>query len=259
MYIGDIIILLIALIVFIVGCKKGLLKRITSLLAWVGSIALTSVLHDPLLEEMIKKDSAISCVNIINKFDLKIMEWFSSKSPVFSESLSNHNEQSLSAALSEINVPSFLHSHFTNGLSDAINSPVDYTLGSYLASIISAFAFSILVYIVLFLLIFLILRLVAHYIDKLRDVFVIGFIDGVLGGIYSLLKLTFVVSLIFLLLTYLVNGTGFGKTIFEFLSPYMGLEEEGFSICKYLYYENPILQLISAISFDELIDKILPI
>ena len=259
MYIGDIIIIVIALIVFIVGCKKGLLKRITSFLAWVGSVALTSVLHDPLLAEMLKADSPISFTNTIAKFDLKLVEWFNSKSPIFADALASHNEQSLSSALSEINIPSFLHSYFTNSMTDAINSSVDYTLGSYLASIISAFTFSIIVYIVLFLLIFIVLRLIAHYVDKLRDVFVIGFVDGVLGGIYSLLKYVFIVSLVFLMLTYIINGTGFGKTIFDFLSPYMGLEEEGFSICRYLYYENPILQLISAISFDELIDKILPI
>ncbi len=256
MAIADYIFLGIALIAFIIGCKKGLLKRITGFLAWVGSIVLTSILHQPVLEFLLDSQNAININSILANFNDKIAKWFIEKSPLFSESLVGKNETVIEGALIEAGIPGFLHGHFIDGLNEAIESGADYTLASYFANIVSAFICSIIVYLVLFLLIFLVFRLIAHYIDKLRDVFAISLIDGVLGGLFSVLKFAFVVCLIFLVLSMIV-GTNADSNIYNFLSSYLGFDNEGMGICKYIYFENPLLKLISMISFDELIDKIL--
>lgn len=256
MAIADYILLGIALIAFIIGCKKGLLKRITGFLAWVGSVTLTSILHQPVLEFLLDSNNSININSVLTNFNDKISTWFIEKSPIFAESLVGKNESIIKSALSEAGIPGFLHSHFIDGLNEAINSGVDYTLASYFANIVSAFICSIIVYLALFLLIFLVLRLIAHFIDKLRDVFAISLIDGVLGGLFSVLKFAFVVCLIFLILS-MIGGTNADSNFYQFISSYLGFDTEGTGICEYIYFENPILKLISMISFDELIDKIL--
>jgi hypothetical protein len=55
----------------------------------------------------------------------------------------------------------------------------------------------------------------------------------------------------------MIGGTNADSNFYQFISSYLGFDTEGTGICEYIYFENPILKLISMISFDELIDKIL--
>ena len=256
MCIADIILLMIALIIFIIGCKKGLLKRISSFLAWIGTFIITSVLHEPVLKMLLDPNSSLSLNNIFDNMNVKIAEWVISKSEIFSQPLNEQSGEILTNALSLLGVPSFLHSYFLEGLSESINSGAGYTLGSYCANVIGTFIFSTIVYLVIFLLIFLIFKIIVHYIEKLKEVFAISLIDSVLGGIFSVLKYVVVLSIVFVVLSLIIGGSPETSKIYLLLAPYCGFENE-FSICKYLYYENPLLKLISLISLDEIINLIL--
>lgn len=256
MVIGDIVLLALIVIVCIFGYKKGLLKRIVSFFAWLGTFILTPIIHKPLLNETTKVDSPISLTNFINNISMKINDWLCGKSEIFSQNLSLQTEETTKAALSEVGIPKFLHKFLIENLDEALASSNHGTLGDYFGDIVGAFLFSALLYIAIFLVLFIILTIIAKVIDKARDVFFVGVVDGVLGATYNVLKLSVVVCLIFLLLTYISSINGFGDKVFEFLSPYLGLEKEGFSICKYLYFENPIGKLISSISLEDLFNKL---
>ena len=130
-------------------------------------------------------------------------------------------------------------------------------VGDFLASMLSTKLITVGSFIVTFLVVFIVLKIIIGLLRKIRDIPGIGFIDGLLGGAYSVIKTAIFVCVLFWIATILTGIPGFGDAIANFLKSDMKLDSETFGIAKFVYLNNPIDNILKNVNFNDLLSQVI--
>lgn len=230
----DIVIIVLALIFAIRGFVRGFTKQFLGSLSWL----VAGILAIIFCETLAKILSDFSLADTINN---KVFNWFASKGDAFTTQLPIITKEHLSGSLSELGIPSFLHSLVIGNID--MSNTTDISVATLIAPKITYLALVIISYILIYVLSFIILKVIAHMFGKAIRGSAIGLIDGVLGFMWGCVKATIVISVAMLLLS-LLTTLPIGESINNWLIKDMKLNEDNIGIAKFIYENNPILILL---------------
>lgn len=157
---------------------------------------------------------------------------FLEQSPSLSQ---NVTEPNLRQALEDLSMPDFIK--------DLISNSIDYD--TVTASIIDAITplfktmiLLVIAFVSLFIgsmIVFFFLKILSRMVTKIP---VIKQIDKVLGALFGLFKVTIIIYVLLLILSFLLAVPGFNDLIGDFVSIDMQLESDSFRLSKWLYDNN---------------------
>lgn len=242
----DIVIIAFLLIFIIIGFVKGFIKQalkaVSGIAAFIAALALCKKVGVILFETSI----GTKMLEYFNNF-------FSSKGEIFTTSGEALTDELITQGLTEAGIPSFLHKIILGSID--VSSFTDITLGQYLATMITNAILVVVSYLAIYLVVFLVIRLIGKLIGGAVRGSALGFIDGFFGAMWCAVKATFILSCLFLVLSFVVT-LPFGESINTWITNDMKLTEEGFGIAKFLYQNNPILFILNKIDISSTIDSI---
>lgn len=232
----DIVLVLIAIILIIVGYKKGFIKKLISLAGILVIVVFSAVLCGQFSEFMIHN----------NIFYPSIYE------SIYNNIIGNFDEQNIeltyitvSEALEQgLNVPKFFADFICNGIEEGSASLPALEAASKIAEYLSSIVMTIISFFVLLIGTFisvLILKLVA---DALRTNKLIRFVDGVLGAIFYIAVYAVIVCVLFYALSLMIDQTWF-ESAREWLDVDMMLSDDSkFRISKAIYESNILKRIL---------------
>lgn len=232
----DIVIILVAIILMVVGYKKGFIKKLISL-AGILVIVVFSVMFCGQFAEFMKHHGIFYpsinesiCNNIIGNFEEKGIE-------ITVLSVSEALEQGL-------NVPKFFADIICNGIENGSAELPAIEAAGRISEYLSSIVMTIIAFFILLIgtfLIVLILKLVA---DALRTNKLIKFVDGVLGMIFYLAVYAVIICVLFYALSIFIDQEWFTPAR-EWLNVDMMLEDDSkFRISKAIYESNILKRIL---------------
>lgn len=237
----DIVIYILLLAMIIIGFSKGFFKQILSAANWLVSLILAILLVKPFSSLMGKTALQVS----INS---KVTAWVASKGDLFTMPYdpSSGNAQ-ISEAISEhLKLPKFIADMIASGIK--FDVPDGTTLADLLGPAIGIIIMGILSFIILFIIFLIIIKIIVNLLNIVFDRGVLGLVNKLLGAALGLVKGLIIVSLAMLLVSVL---SGVLPAVNEFLVSDLKLGTDSFSIGKYFYEKNPLVELFKgSFSFD---------
>lgn len=232
----DIILILIMIIAAILGFKKGFMKKVLSLVGIIGIIVFSWSFSGQ-FAQMLKYNDIIY-PDIYGTINSNIVAGFGS-----SFGADATTGQLVSAALG---IPDFLGNFIASRLNLPSSGDLIIAVSEGITTIaMNGIAFLILV--VSLLLLFGIAMLVIHILKKNK---IIKFVDGVLGMILYLAIAFIIISILFFILSLIMNQEWFSSAK-EWLVVDMMLEDDTkFRLSKALYEGNIITRIITFIFGD---------
>lgn len=248
----DIIVIAVLVISLIFGFLKGFVKQIVKAASGIIAFFLAIVFCKKL--GVILLDTSLG-QKILEYFN----SYFASKSEFFTTNIETLTTEVLKTGLSEAGIPSILHNIILNsiGESGVLNFSSEMTLGLYLSTVITNILLVIISFVLIFLIIFILIRIIGRIISGVVRGSALGIIDSCLGGCWSLIKGLFVISVIFLILSFIVTFP-FAESINTWIISDMNLNDDGFGVAKMIYQNNPILFLLNKINISSMIDSLIP-
>ena len=235
-----IIYLVIIALLLLIGIKRGLFKTLISLIKDILSFVLSLIFVKPLTLLFVNS-------NLGTKLTLKFETLLIEKNPLFETILTPSNKDKLiEMTLQQLNLPAKIVELFSKMLSNTINleSVNDLSIAAAIAPTITYYIFLVLS----FILIFIVVRILARLLNKLFKSFeqipLLKFVNRFFGGILGLVVGVLLVCMISYALTFIIP---LDLPISNWFIENMKLNEETFTISKYLYNENILLIIISYI------------
>ncbi len=237
----DTVILLMFILFIIIGFIRGFFKQVLSSLAWIIAMIAACSLYIP-------ASSLLMDTGIGSSLSNTIYDWIAGNGELFTTPVASMTEEYLTEVLSELGIPNVLH-NIIIGLID-FSDFQNISIAEYLGPKITSILLMVISFIIIYLLVFIITKILAKLFGNIVRGSALGFIDGTLGAIWGAVKVTILVSLFMLGLSFIVTMP-FGDTINEWITNDMKLAEEGFGIAKFFYENNPILFVLSKLSIDK--------
>ena len=241
----DIAIYLLILVLLLIGYFKGFFKQILTTANWLVSLVLAIILVKP-FSLLMQKTTLQATINT------KIGEWVASKGDIFNIAYdpSSGNAQISEAINESLKLPKFIADLIAGGIS--FDVPAGTTLVDVIAPAIGVIVMTVISFIILFVGLFIVLQIVIKILNIVFDRGVLGIFNKVLGALLGLVKGVILVSLIMLLVSIL---SGVIPSLNEFVIVDLKLGQEGFSIGKYFYEQNPLIELFKgSFSFDGILE-----
>lgn len=237
----DIIILVMFLAAIVFGYFRGFIKQVLSSLAWV--IALIAAIF------LCKSVSGFIFETSLGfKLNDVISGWISDKGEIFTKVIPSLTDEYFVQVLTEMKIPSILHD-FLIGLVD-VSEFQNTSIADFVSPKITSFILLVGSFIAIFVVLFILIKILSKIFGDAVRGSALGVVDGVLGAIWGCVKVLILVSTIMLALSFIVS-LPFGEAINEWITNDMRLTEEGFGIAKFFYEKNPILLIISKLSFNK--------
>lgn len=230
----DCIVLFLFLVFMIIGFFKGFLKQVFSTLGWIIALIAATLLSKPI-------GNALFQTNLGIGLNGSIYNWIVSKGELFSTPVPQLTSEYLNDALSNLGIPSFLHSVVIKMID--VNAYQDMSIAEIISPKLASFFLIAISYVVVYLIVFLFAKLLASLAKKIVRGSALGLFDGILGALWCGVKVGIFVSLAMLLLSF-ITTMPFGGPITEWLNKDMKLLEEGFGIAKFFYEFNPIFYVL---------------
>lgn len=242
----DIVVIVFLVIFLIFGFIKGFVKQIVKAASGIIAFGLAVAFCK-------KVGGLLFDTTVGTKISNYFYNYLASKGELFTKSGVSLTEEVISQGLSEAGIPAFLHKLIIGSID--LSKVTDISLGEYLATALSNAILVVLSFIVIYLVVFLLVKLLGRIIGGAVRGSALGLIDGFLGAVWSLVKATFILSCLFLILSF-VCTLPFGESINAWITNDMKLTEEGFGIAKFLYQNNPILFVLDKLNISSTIDSI---
>lgn len=230
---------IIALSVFL-GIKRGLFKTLTSLIKDILSFVLSVFLAKPVTMLLVNS-------NIGSKLSLKFETLLIEKNPIFETIITESNKDKLiELTLQQLNLPIKIVELFAKLLSNSIDleSVSEVTIASSIAPTITYYIFLVISFILIFIIVRLLVRLLNRLFKSFEQIPLIKVVNKLCGGLLGVVIGFLLVCLISYGLTFVIP---LDLPISNWLINNMKLNEETFTISKYLYNENILLIIISYI------------
>ncbi len=233
MGIVDIIIIVAFVLFILIGIIKGMFKQLLGTCALFVAMILAFLLCKPVSAKLYTADLGQNITN-------SITTWVEKKGEIFTQNISESNDEMISDALSEVGIPKFLHKVIINEAVDQIDS---MNLGEYIGTKLAHLALVCISYIALFIILFIVLKILSVILGKvLHKIPVVAMLDRILGGVMGFVKAFVVVSVAMILLSFLASVI---SSVNDFVVSDMRLNEEGFRLAKFFYANNPLLIILS--------------
>ena len=165
----DIIMLIVLLIAFIIGVSRGFLKQILSLLGLVAGIVVAVLFCDDIVALINTNVPSIPSAieNIIAQSDA-----FKDLTKPFT------NEQEIIAALQTSSIPAFLHETIASAI-------VESGFELQIVKVFATWALYVIVFVVTVIVSLIVFAIVKKVLISLTKIRVIGFVDKILGIVFS--------------------------------------------------------------------------
>lgn len=242
----DIVVIAFLLIFFIVGFIKGFVKQVVKAASGIIAFIVALVFCK-------KLGAFIFETSLGSRIAEYFYDFLSTKGEIFTTKGVALTDELISEGLTQAGIPSFLHKLIIGSID--VSSFTDISLGEYLAVMITNAILVAVSYLLIYLVVFLVVRLIGKLIGGAVRGSALGFIDGFFGAAWCLIKATFILSCLFLILSFVVT-LPFGESINTWITNDMKLTEEGFGVAKFLYQNNPILFIFNKIDISSAIDSI---
>ena len=219
----DIILAAIIILAFITGAKKGLIKSVWHLGAWVAAIVLTLVLVSP-------ATSVLRGTSLYGTIRGKIMTSMSDKTKNvddFFNDVQNRKQTALDTGIPEFLVPSVM-----KDVDISAANGVKETLVGEISDSAANVAIKIIAFVALLIIIRLLLSLLYVILNALSKLPLIKTSNRLLGGLLSVINVMFIVYVILAVLSYLSLSN---TAVYDIIDKtYM---------IKYFYNSNMLLKL----------------
>ncbi len=226
----DLVLYVFVAIFCIIGLFKGFVNTVYSLVKGFVSIIGAYFLTTPVV-------NYLSSTSFYSTIKEKIFNWTVEKAPSLNNQIDigNYKEQIVTAA-EEAGIPDFLQGFLSNSIKVG-EEYIGKSVGDFLSDYLSNAFFTIISFIVLFILISLIVYLIFKIFRTIVDRGGFRIMDRLLGLITNGVVALFIICLLFILF----NGIGVViPSIDEWLKSLIYDSNEGFSISKYIYENNPL-------------------
>ena len=175
-----------------------------------------------------------------------VFEWIASKGETFTQPISEIASGDLNSTLTNLGIPSFLQNMILNMID--LSEYENMCLANLIAPKAVSILLSCLCFVVIFLIVLIISKILAKLSSKIVKGSALGFFDGLLGALWSGVKVAVFVSLVMLGLSF-VSTLSFGQGINSWITNDMRLMDESFGIAKIFYEHNPLLYVIEILPF----------
>jgi uncharacterized membrane protein required for colicin V production len=242
----DIAIYLLILVLVIIGFARGFFKQVLSTANWLVSLILAIVLVKP-FSGLMQKTALQGTINNT------IETWISSKDILnIAYDPSSGNAQ-ISEAISEVlKLPKFIADIIAKGIN--FDVPAGTTLAQVITPSIGVIVMTVISFLILFIGLIIILQIIIRFLNVVFDRGILGIFNKILGAVLGLAKGFIIVCLAMLLVSIL---SGVIPSLNEFLINDLKLGQEGFSIGKYFYENNPLVAFFKgSFSFDNILDNL---
>lgn len=241
----DIAVCGIAFLFAISGFIKGFMKQVFSILAWAGALVVAFMFCNTVAK-------MISDFSFSKEVTKSIYDWFASKNEAFTLSGVELTSEYLGEQLKTMGIPTFLHKIIIGAL--PLESLKDVSVATFLSEKLTSFFLVAASFVGLYLVSFIIIKIIASLLKNAVKGNALSAIDGILGLAWGAVKAGIIISVLFLIMSFLVT-LPFGQSLNEWLIKDMKLAEEGFGIAKYIYQNNPILLLLDKLDLSNILKQ----
>ena len=223
----------ICLIVFfvifmLIGYIKGFLGILLSVCKGLASIIISYFLAKPFGELLYK-------MGLGNLIGGKLETTFTNATPLANEIITSETQNEVfSNALTELNIPEFLHKIITNLIGKG-NITEGETLGHYIAHAVAMLACTVISFVILVIALKVILFIFRKIFSGISKMPVFGQLNRILGLAVNFLYAWLIISAIFWAVALIST---FIPEVGEFVTNIFKLNEEPMTIAKWLYEHN---------------------
>lgn len=231
----DIIVAILFLLFMIIGFIKGFTKQTLSSFAWLIALIAAIFLCKLTSSLIINTSLGVSLTD-------KISGWLSAKGgDIVTTPVDSLTEEMLTESLKSMGIPVFAHSFLMKNLD--LSAVQNISIVEYVSPKITLYILIAASFILVYLIVFLVVKLIAKLLGDAIKNSPFGFIDRILGAIWGIVKATFIVSILMLLIS-LVMSLPIAE-VNEWLINDMKLNTDEFGLAKFIYEHNPIMLIIS--------------
>ncbi len=231
------IFLIIILIFLLVGTLNGFIKTLLIFSKGIVSYLIASLFSKPLANLLLKLPFTNSAKNGISN-------WIISINPSFGETIMPNQSDKVYESMKSLPLPNFITKALATNITSSIPSE-GITIANEVSYQILLLLFTILSFIILIVATRILLQLfssiIKKFIDSLHGIKVIDRIFGIVLGLFLGIC---IVDLICICLTGIMN-TPFLSSWGNALIDIMKLNEDNFTISKFMYEHNLLLFIIS--------------
>lgn len=216
----DVLIVISVVSMIILGWKHGFLLKIVEMASSLFGLIASLLLARPfsnLLDQWFGAD-----------IQAKLEAHFLEQSPTLSQ---NVTEPGLRQALEELSMPEFIINWIN--IEDTTESIIETITPFFKTMILLVIAFVSLF--IGSMIVFFFLKILSRMVTKIP---VIKQIDKVLGALFGLFKVTIVIYILLLLLSFVLAVPGINDLIGDFINIDMQLNADSFRLSKWLYDHN---------------------
>ncbi|QWC00562.1 CvpA family protein [Mycoplasmatota bacterium] len=223
----DILIIISVIAMVMIGWQKGFLLKIVELASTLFGLIASLLLTRPFSKLLDKWFGS--------NIELKINEYFLEKNPELSQNLDSLGREELKSILEDMSMPNFISKWIVESVDfqaisqsviDAI-TPLFKTMVLIVIAFISLFIGSMII--------FFFLKILSRMITKIP---IIKQIDKVLGAIFGLFKVTMIIYILLLILSFALAIPAINSMIGDFVYIDMQLDSSSFRLSKWLYDNN---------------------
>ena len=240
----DFVLIGISVIVALIGLKRGIVKQLTSGITFISAIVIAFFTYKYVANYILTSDIFY---NINEKFYNLVASKASEEA--IKATIENAGVAGVKEVLSAVKIPGFLQGMFIKSLDATIASNPSMLVGDYVSNAFATKAIIVGSCIAMF-----IVGMIVALLRKIADLPGIKVVDRLLGMIFSLAKWAIAVCVLLFVVTLLYKIPGFGANVENFMKTQINLDDDTYmSLTKWVYVNNPVLKIISNMSFSELL------
>lgn len=216
----DVLIVIAVVAMIMLGWKSGFLLKIVEMASSLFGLIASLLLARPfsqLLDQWFGAD-----------IQTRLETHFLEQSPMLSNTVT---EPGLRQALEELSMPEFIINWIN--IEDATDSIIETIVPFFKTMILLVIAFVSLF--IGSMIVFFFLKILSRMVTRIP---VVKQIDKVLGALFGLFKVTVVIFILLLLLSFVLAVPGINDLIGDFVNIDMQLDSESFRLSKWLYDHN---------------------
>lgn len=236
----SIIYIIILALFIVIGIKRGLFKSLINILKDVLSFVFSLLFAKPLANFLLSS-------NLGNKLTIKIEELLIEKNPVFDSVIENGNlDLLIEDALYKLNLPKIFASTIAKMIESFISTEAveNLKVAEAIAPVISYYIYLAISLILLFILIRIACFILDKIFNKVAEVPLLKTINLVFGGLLGACSGIIVICFISYAFTFIIP---LDNQLSIYLVDQMKLNEDVFTLSKYIYNNNFLLYIITFI------------
>ena len=243
----DFVLIGISVIVALIGLKRGIVKQLTSGITFISAIVIAFFTYKYVANYILTSD-------IFYNINEKFYNLVASKASEAAIKATIAGVAGVKEVLSAVKIPGFLQGMFIKSLDATIASNPSMLVGDYVSNAFATKAIIVGSCIAMFIVGIIVVAILVALLRKIADLPGIKVVDRLLGMIFSLAKWAIAVCVLLFVVTLLYKIPGFGANVENFMKAQINLDDDTYmSLTKWVYVNNPVLKIISNMSFSELL------